>query len=32
MNSPHNDNDEPETTTNPSAGIDESSDEELEQS
>ena len=31
-NSPHNDNDEPETTTNRSAGIDEISDEELEQS
>jgi len=32
MNSPQNDNDEPETTTNRSAGIDEISDEELEQS
>jgi len=31
-NSPHSDNDEPETTTTPSAGIDEMSDEELEQS
>jgi len=31
-NSPHNDNDEPETTTTPSAGIDEISDEELKQS
>jgi len=31
-NSLHNDNDEPETTTTPSAGIDEISDEELEQS
>jgi len=30
-NSPHNDNDEPETTTTPSTGIDEISDEELEQ-
>jgi len=29
-NSPHNDNDEPETTTTPSAGIDEISDEEFE--
>jgi sorting nexin-29 len=31
-NSPHNDNDEPETTTTPLAGTDESSDEELKQS
>jgi len=31
-NSPHNVNDETETTTTPSAGIDEISDEELEQS
>jgi len=31
-NSPHNNNDEPETTTTPSAGIYEISDEELEQS
>jgi len=31
-NSPHNDKDKPETTTTPSAGIDEISDEELEQS
>jgi len=32
MNSPHNDNDEPETTKTLSAGIDEISDEELQQS
>jgi len=32
MNSPQNDNDEQETTSTPSAGIDEISDEELEQS
>jgi len=31
-NFPHNNNDEPETTTTPSAGIDEISNEELEQS
>jgi hypothetical protein len=31
-NPPHSDNDEPETTTIPSTGIDEISDEELEQS
>ena len=31
-NSSHNDNDEPQTTTAPLAGIDEISDEELEQS
>jgi len=32
MNSPHNNNDEPETTSTPPAGIDEISDVELEQS
>jgi len=31
-NSPQNDNDEPEATLTPSAGIDEISNEELEQS
>ena len=31
-NSPQNDNDEQETTSTPSAGVDEISDEELEQS
>jgi len=31
-NSPQNDNDEPDTTITPSTGIDEISDEELEQS
>ena len=31
-NSPQNDNDEPEATSTPSAGIDEIVDEELEQS
>jgi hypothetical protein len=30
--SPHNDNDEPETTTTQSAGIDKIADEEIEQS